>query len=31
MYDGMIEFSTLSFDYKKRLERIGIQSRVLRQ
>ena len=28
MYDGMIEFSTLSFDYKKRLERIGIQSRV---
>ena len=28
MYDGMIEFSTLSFDYKKRLEKIGIQSRV---
>lgn len=28
LYDGMIEFSTLSFDYKKRLERIGIQSRV---
>lgn len=28
MYDGMIEFSTLSFDYKERLERIGIQSRV---
>ena len=28
LYDGMNEFSTLSFDYKKRLERIGIQSRV---
>ena len=28
LYDGMNEFSTLSFDYKKRLEKIGIQSRV---
>ena len=28
MYDGMIEFSTLSFDYKDRLQKIGIQSRV---
>jgi len=24
LYDGMIEFSTLSFDYTKRLEKIGI-------
>ena len=28
LYDGMNEFSTLSFDYKKRLQNIGIQSRV---
>lgn len=27
MYDGMIEMTTLSFDYSKRLERLGIQSR----
>ncbi|MFD0846390.1 cardiolipin synthase [Streptococcus saliviloxodontae] len=27
MYDGMIEFSTLSFDYTKRLEKIGIQAK----
>ena len=25
LYDGMNEFSTLSFDYKKRLQNIGIQ------
>lgn len=27
MYDGMIEFSTLSFDYTKRLESIGIKAK----
>lgn len=27
IYDGMIEFSTLSFDYTKRLEKLGIQAR----
>lgn len=27
MYDGMIEFSTLSFDYTDRLEKIGIKAK----
>lgn len=27
MYDGMIEMTTLSFDYSKRLERLGIKSK----
>lgn len=27
MYDGMIEFTTLSFDYTKRLESIGIKAK----
>ncbi|MFC6994851.1 cardiolipin synthase [Streptococcus loxodontisalivarius] len=27
MYDGMIEFSTLSFDYTERLEKIGIHAK----
>lgn len=27
MYDGMIEFSTLSFDYTKRLETLGIKAK----
>lgn len=27
MYDGMIELSTLSFDYAKRLEKLGIKAR----
>lgn len=27
LYDGMIEFSTLSFDYTKRLEKIGIKAK----
>lgn len=27
MYDGMIEFSTLSFDYTKRLEKLGIKAK----
>ncbi|EHJ52930.1 phospholipase D domain protein [Streptococcus macacae NCTC 11558] len=28
MYDGMLEFSTLSFDYVKRLQKIGINAKV---
>ncbi|MCB4999512.1 cardiolipin synthase [Streptococcus mutans] len=28
MYDGMLELSTLSFDYAKRLEKIGIKAKV---
>ncbi len=27
MYDGMIEFSTLSFDYTERLQKLGIQAK----
>lgn len=27
MYDGMLEFSTLSFDYAKRLQKLGIKAR----
>ncbi|HDR3342232.1 TPA: cardiolipin synthase, partial [Bacillus anthracis] len=27
LYDGMIEFSTLSFDYTQRLKKIGIQAK----
>ncbi len=28
LYDGMIEFSTLSFDYTQRLKKLGIQAKV---
>lgn len=27
MYDGMVEFSTLSFDYAERLQKLGIQAK----
>ena len=29
LYDGMIEFSTLSFDYTQRLKKLGIQAEAI--